>query len=61
MPTRPIGTPDSIAAICASVVCRSWNGVVMMPGAIALTRIPSRASSFARPRVKVLTAALAVA
>ena len=53
--------PDTIPAICASDVCRSWNGVVMMPGAIALTRMPSVATSLARPRVNVLTAPLEVA
>src|SRR5690606_25450570 len=61
VPARPIGMPATIAAICSSDVFRSWNGVVMMPGAMAFTRIPVRATSLARPRVKVLTAPFAVA
>ena len=45
----------------AGVDNRSWIGVSTTPGEMALTRIPCGASSLARPRVRLLTAALAAA
>ncbi len=44
-----------IASSCCRVEYLSWNGVTTTPGDTALTRIESCASSFASPRVTVLT------
>ena len=63
-PARRCGA-SGIAALKDSSICgvekRSWNGVWITPGATALTRMLSGASSFARPRVAVLTNPLAPA
>ena len=45
----------------AGVDSLSWMGVSTTPGEMALTRIRCGANSLARPRVRLLTAALAAA
>src|SRR5450756_2921711 len=55
VPSRAIGIVRRIASSCSGVENLSWNGVVITPGATALTRICRPASSLARLLVAVLT------
>ena len=46
-----MGTVARIPSRASGVEYRSWKGVVITPGEMAFTRIPSFASSLARARV----------
>ena len=62
VPTRPIGIVASISSrVAGSRSPAAVMSVATTPGRTALTRIPSAATSLAKPTVKASTAALLAA
>ncbi len=60
-PWRRNGVAPATAVRTSGLVNSSWKRVAIMPQHSAFTRIPFGPSSLAMARVKVITAALAVA
>ena len=60
-PLRCIGTSGAICAARSGWPPEAWMSVAMMPGRTALTRMPSAATSRARPSVKTSIAPLLAA
>jgi hypothetical protein len=56
-----MGSDGAICATRSGSPPEAWMSVSMMPGRTAFTRMPSDASSSARPTVKVSIAPLAAA
>ena len=57
-PPRPIGTPPLSRSTRPGSPALAWISVSISPGATALTRMPSPATSRARPKVKLSMAPL---